>query len=103
MAGEHLFGLTPEARYYIYQAAKAVVDELRKENCPFPCPRMEAVETAVFGRTETGVVGLDMQVRENTASLASLRRLGWVLLGACVSALALGVVEIVVALLTHPH
>ena len=81
--------------------AQRAVDRYMKTSCEAHLRRTRALETVVFGSSETNVIGLDQQIRENAAAIASLKKFGWLLLGATVSALALGVVEIAVALLTH--
>jgi len=81
--------------------AQKAVDRYMRGACEQHMERTTKLETVVFGSSETGVVGLDQQIHENAAAISSLKKFGWLLLGAAISALALGLVEIVVALITH--
>jgi hypothetical protein len=107
---ERLAGLTKEQRWYIDRAAEEAatraVDKFSQQltKRPFPlCSDIEDVKAAVFGSTERGIVGLDAQTKANVDAIASMRRLGWLLLTATVSAIALGAVELAIEIAVHIH
>ncbi len=105
-----LAGLTKEQRWYIDRAAEEAatraVDKMSGQLArrPFPqCDDIADVETVVFGASERGVIGLDQQVKANTDAIAAMRKLGWVIISATVSAIALGIVELIIELSIHVH
>ena len=97
-----------EYELFIYTIEKAVstgvktaMSEYRKENCEGHIERTIALETSVFGRREKGIVGLDEQVAENAAAIGTLRKLGWILIGAVASATAIGIADLLINLSLH--
>jgi hypothetical protein len=72
------------------RAAEAAVSRLLQRDCQLPCPRMAAVETVVFGRAESGVVGLDERIGANERALSRLgESIVWLrraAIGACITA-----------------
>ena len=102
MSERDLFDLTDEQRFYIDtaagQAAKAAVAEYARQECNRSCPRMDNVETVVFGSSERKIVGVDDRVRQLERFEARVARLTWLVVGQIVVLLG-GVVTAVAALI----
>ena len=60
------------------EAARAAVEEYSRKECTLVCPRMDSVETVLFGRSEQNIVGLDDRVRQLERFEARVAKLTWV-------------------------
>lgn len=71
---EPSFGLTPEARYFIEQAAEAAaskaVEKLTSGDCPFHCDQLAGVKATLYGAN--GKSGLTKDVTLLEAKVGSL-------------------------------
>jgi hypothetical protein len=83
-------------------AKKAIADHLQHA-CDEHKERTRKLEVVLLGDRELEVVGVVQQTDDNAKAIASMRRLGWVLLGSTVSAVALAVTQTIVELLRHVH
>ena len=84
-------GFTPEQSWALRtvarQAAQETVAELATRSCPAACEDMAAVKATLFGATERGIVGIDARMDTAEGTLATIRRLTWLVVGAVVVSL----------------
>lgn len=73
-------------RLVVRDEVRGALKEVVDGDCIRACPRVESIETVVFGRSETGVVGLDERVRTIESYVADQKRLLWLVRGALVTA-----------------
>ena len=55
------------------RAADRVLAKFFENGCPVPCPKVDAISATVFGRAETGVVGLVQRQATAEADIAALQ------------------------------
>jgi len=55
------------------RAADRVLAKFFANGCPVPCPRVDAISGAVFGRAENGVPGLVQRTAANEDAIAALQ------------------------------
>jgi hypothetical protein len=55
------------------KAANRVLEKFFENGCPVPCARVDAISAAVFGRAETGVVGLVQRTTIAESEILSLQ------------------------------
>lgn len=98
-------GFTPEQTWVLNtiadKAAQRAIEQFAKRDCVLVCPRMDAVEMVTFGRTERGVVGLDQRMAAVERTLATLRRVTWLAVGALITSIGSLTVGIIVYVSTH--
>lgn len=68
------------------RGADKAVDRFVQSNCLRHEERTEHVETAVFGRSESGIVGLDERMRSVERSLGYAAKSLWIAIGAFIVA-----------------
>jgi hypothetical protein len=69
----------------IRDEARTGVEEALQRDCVRVCPRIEAVESVVFGASERGVIGLDDRMRAVEGAVTTLRRVTWLAVGALIT------------------
>lgn len=87
--------LTEQMKSAARQGANEAIGDHLKELCIVHRERLESVESAVFGRTEKGIVGLDTRLSIAEATLQQLRRVTWTAVSALVVALIGFVLQLV--------
>lgn len=96
---EELFGLTPEARYYIdaaaEKAAEAAVAKFVGNPCPFECRDVGSLKRTVYGAAEDGVVGMDERMNRLEAFEARVTRLTWLVVAQLVVLIGIAVTTVV--------
>jgi hypothetical protein len=83
-------------RLIIGDELRRVLKEMMDGDCLRPCSRMDSVESVVFGRSESNVMGLDERMRTVEAFVNNIRRLTWLAAGGVVT----GTVGLVFGLLS---
>ncbi len=56
------------------RAADRVLAKFFANGCPVPCPKVDAISGAVFGRVENGVPGLVQRTAANEDAIAALQK-----------------------------
>ena len=56
------------------RAADRVLAKFFANGCPVPCPKVDAISGAVFGRAENGVPGLVQRTAANEDAIAALQK-----------------------------
>lgn len=76
---EATFGLTPEARYFIEQAAERAatkaVEKLTAGDCPFRCDQLADVKATLYGDGHPGIKDRVTTIEEQVSSLVWQSRL----------------------------
>ena len=85
LTGKTLPGFDATQSYVIEsmadKIAAKIIEQLRTTDCSVPCTRMDAVEVAVFGRAEAGVIGLCERMHISESRWSTTRRFVWTALG----------------------